>query len=189
MKYIKLFENFESSDNLKPITIERFLENINLLENDRPRIINWWHEHRERIDIYYFPFNLNVMAYGAVFSEDSIAINSNMNTNPQFMLYVALHESMHSNQVLIKTINPYFDKVVEGDYEGFIKAYTQLEIEANMFAEESMRELGYERFIEQNTRMLQQNLQYGRVVYDVMTRDIQNYKPINLIDLLRKMIM
>lgn len=189
MKYIEPLQIFESSADLKPITIEKFLENINTPETDRPRIIDWWHEHRERIKIYHFPFNPNVMAYGAVFSEDSIAINSKMNSNPEFMLYVALHESMHSDQALMETINPYFDKVVEGDYAGFIEAYMQLEIEANTFAEESMRELGYGKFIEQNTRMLQQNLQYGRPVYDVMSRDIQKYKPTDLVDLLRKMIV
>ena len=190
MKYIKSYTLFESEKSIpSPISIEEFLDAINMPFESRQTIIEWWIENRNRIQIHYFPFNRNMMAYGAVFSNDSIAINSNFNADPLFTLYIALHESAHSDQANEQRINPYFDTVVADDLDNFILAYNELEQEANDYAEQSMIELGFNQFIRQNVGMLRQNLNYALPVFQAMKRDIQKYKPESLTDLIRNMIL
>lgn len=122
---------------------------------------------------------------GCFFGTDTIAINSKVMLPPQIRLFIALHESKHADQHLEGRFEAgYFNTVVNGDKVEFLRAYTDLEREANDYAIESMRQLGFSDFINMEERRLRGNELAGSIVYDMMREDIQKFDAQNFTDLL-----
>jgi hypothetical protein len=104
-------------------------------------------------------------------------------------LFVILHESAHCDQHKEGRFMPlYFDTVVEGNKREFLVNYKMLEIEANDFAINSMREIGFAEEMNREERRLRGNENVGDVVYDMMKRDIEKFKPTDFIDLLKQQV-
>lgn len=187
MKHIKMFES--KYDEISLISIEEFLDAIKFPYDSKQIVIEWWNENRSRINIYYFPFKTSVGIMGSVISSDSVAINSKFNNPPHFLLYLALHESVHADQAFEGRIAPYFDTVVVDDYEGFLRAYGSLEREANDYAQNAMLDMGFEDFISSNMQMLRINEGAGSMVFSAMKSEIQKNNPKDLVEMIQKMIM
>ena len=108
---------------------------------------------------------------------------------PHIKLFIALHESRHCDQHSEGIFNPqYFETVVQGNKSEFLENYVRLEVDANDFAINSMRELGFDLEMNREERMLRGNEYAGYKVYDMMTQDIQRFKPVDFIDLLKKQV-
>lgn len=69
-----------------------------------------------------------------------------------------------------------------------MKAYRELEKDANDFAIDSMREIGFTREMDSEEYRLRGNEGAGNQVYAMMTKDINDMKPTDFFDLLRKQI-
>jgi hypothetical protein len=189
MKYIKKFKFFESITSDNQITIEQFLDNIGISKNNQ-QIIEWWNQNRSNIKIYYFQFNSPQPIAGVFLGTDSIAINSRLPMPPHIKLFLALHESRHCDQHADGILMPgYYDTVVNGDKESFLKSYKELEKDANDFAINSMRLIGFEREMNMEEGRLRGNEGAGNMVYQMMTNDISRFNPVDFIDLLKKQIL
>lgn len=190
MKFIKDFGVFESSEaKSNYVNISDYLNAINISSKFKDSFIEWWNENRNRINILYFPFQTSMPIFGCVFSENSVAINSKMSLPAEFSLYILLHESKHADQEFEGRLSPYFDYVVENNYEEFSIAYYELELEANVYAESVLIELGLEDFVKSNSAMLNQNLSATHSVFQHMKRDIERLKPKNFQELISKTIL
>jgi hypothetical protein len=112
-----------------------------------------------------------------------------MNLPPHIKLFLVLHESRHCDQHSQGIFNPeYFETVVQGNKSEFLRNYLKLEQDANDFAINSMRELGFDLEMNREERNLRRNEGAGHMVYDMMTQDIQRFRPTNFIDLLKKQV-
>lgn len=186
MRKIKLFENF--SNGKREVSIDEFVEEIGINSN-KEEIIEWWGKNRSHIRIYYFNFSTSVPIFGACVSANEIAINKKSHIPPIIKLFIALHESKHCDQEADGILNPrYFQTVVNGEKNEFLKNYYELEKEANDFAVNSMKEMGLRREIERIEYQLRGNENAGEMIYGMMKRDIEKYKPKNFFDLLKKQI-
>jgi hypothetical protein len=190
MKFIKDFHLFESSESIPEyVNISDFLNSINATNKLKDSFVKWWDENRSRINILYFPFNTSMPIFGCVFSENTVAINSKMSLPTEFFLYILLHESKHADQEYEGRLSPYFDTVVENNFKEFSLAYYELELEANVYAEGVLIELGLEHFVKSNSQMLNQNLSATHSVFQHMKKDIERLNPENFQELIRKTIL
>jgi hypothetical protein len=82
----------------------------------------------------------------------------------------------------------YYNTVVNNDKESFLRAYKELEEDANDFAISSMRELEFDREMNSEEQRLRGNEGVGNMVYNMMKDDIEKYQPTDFFDLLRKQI-
>lgn len=188
MKHLKSFKIFESISSSQ-ISIEEFLQKINIPSYQQDSIIEWWYQNRNHIKIYYFPFKSTQPIMGVFLGTDEICINSNLYTPPFMKLFIALHESKHCDQhAENRFMEGYFDTVVNDDRESFLQAYSSLEREANDYAISSMRDIGFIREMDSEETRLRGNERAGSVVYNMMKRDIERYRPTDFIDLLKKQI-
>lgn len=195
MKFIKSYQLFESTSYDLPgeISIEEFLKNIRFTNNAEV-VADWWHKNRSHIKIYFFPFSSSQPIMGSFMDENSIVINSKaiqMMPFPEMRLFLALHESRHADQHREgKFMDGYFQSVVDGDFEKFSSFYEELEEDANDFAEDSLREMGFDRFCDQHMRGLRMNERAARQVFQMMSQDIRRFSPLNdFFDLLAKQIL
>ena len=187
MKYIKSFRIFENQQ--PEISIDGFLQEIGISQRNQSYIVKWWNQNRSNIKIYHFNFSSPHPIAGVILSENEIAINKKMNMPPHAKLFIALHESRHCDQHSEGIFNPqYFETVVQGNKSEFLENYVRLEVDANDFAINSMRELGFDLEMNREERMLRGNEYAGYKVYDMMTQDIQRFKPVDFIDLLKKQV-
>lgn len=187
MKHIKSFKIFENQQT--EVSIDIFLQEIGISQRNQPDIIKWWNQNRNNIKIYHFPFSSPHPILGVILSENEIAVNKKMNVPPHIKLFVALHESRHCDQHSQGIFNPqYFETVVQGNKMEFLKNYVKLEVDANDFAINCMRQLGFELEMNREERMLRGNEGAGYKVYDMMTQDIQRFRPVDFIDLLKKQV-
>lgn len=187
MKYLKQFRIFESSE--IPLPIDFFLDEIGITSDKKKIVEGWWSQHRNHIKIYHFPFSSPHPILGVILGENEIAINKKMNVPPHIKLFVALHESRHCDQHSQGIFNPqYFETVVQGNKPEFLKNYVKLEVDANDFAINNLRKIGFDREMDREERMLRGNEGAGHKVYDMMTQDIQRFKPVDFIDLLKKQV-
>ena len=189
MKHIKSFKIFESLTEENQISIEQFLNEIRIPSNKVQQITEWWGQNRD-IKIYYFPFSSPQPIAGVFLGTDSIAINSRLPMPPHVKLFLALHESRHCDQHAQGIfMEGYYDTVVNGDKDSFLQSYRELEKDANDFAINSMREMGFEREMNMEEMRLRGNEGAGNMVYQMMTNDINRLNPTDFIDLLKKQIL
>jgi hypothetical protein len=189
MKYIKSYKLFESLIPDNQITIEKFLDNIGISIN-KQQIIEWWNQNRSNIKIYYFQFNSLQPIAGVFLGTDIIAINSRLPMAPHVKLFLALHESRHCDQHAEGILMPgYYDTVVNGDKDSFLQSYKKLEKDANDFAINSMRSIGFEKEMDREEMRLRGNERAGNMVYQMIKNDINILNPIDFIDLLKKQIL
>lgn len=193
MNYIKSFSLFESNSELpNPILIEEFIDQIfpSLDSDRRDKICNFWNIERDGIDIYYFNFKAHQPIVGVFLGETAIAINSKFSKDPEFALFIALHESRHIDQMLADDFeNLYFNSVVKGNQSKFMKAYPRFERDANDFAINAMITLGFSKYINTHENRLRGNEHAANIVYKMMTADIERLNPINFKELLTKQIL
>ena len=189
MKHLNTFKLFERLDNSTLVTIEQLLERIRIPNPMRPAIVSWWNQNRRDIRIHFFTFNSTQPIAGVFLGEDVIAINERVPMPPHVKLFLALHESRHCDQHREgRFMEGYYETVVGGDREGFLTAYSELERDANDFAINSMREIGFQREMNFEERMLRGNERAGDMVYQMMSDDIQRLNPVDFFDLLKKQI-
>jgi hypothetical protein len=190
MKYLKSFKIFESLTEENQISIEQFLTEIRMPSNKIQQIVEWWSQNRGDIKIYYFPFSSPQPIAGVFLGTDTIAINSRLPMPPHVKLFLALHESRHCDQhdqgIFMEG---YYNTVVNGDKSSFLQSYAELEKDANDFAIDSMRTIGFEREMNMEEMRLRGNERAGEMVYQMMTNDISRLNPIDFIDLLKKQIL
>jgi hypothetical protein len=188
MKYLKSYKIFESLDTT--ISIEDFLTRIRIPNHLVGNISEWWNQNRSHIDIYLFRFNTNKMIAGGIVGENKIAINESIPMPPHVKLFLLLHESKHIDQHNEgRFMDAYFQTVVDGNKEEFLRNYSELEAEANLFAIEAMNELGFEREMRMEANMLRGNERAGEMVYRMMQADINQYEPNNFFDLIKSQIL
>lgn len=185
LKYIKLFENLNN-----PIGIEQFLSEINFPQELRTQVINWWNQNRVGFKIHNFYFSSFQPIAGVFLGVNEIAINKRLPMPPHIKLFLALHESGHCNQHRDgRFMTGYYDTVVAGDKPGFLRAYLELEVDANDYAFNSLREMGLERLYQFEEPRLRANQTAGEMVWSMMTADIVRFNANDFIDLLKKQIL
>lgn len=188
MKYIKSFKIFESI-NQPVVPINEFLEKIRISKHLIEGISNWWMENRSHIKIHFFRFQTSKPIAGVFLGEDTVCINEGMPMPPHMKLFLALHESRHCDQHKEgRFMDGYYNTVVGGDKESFLRTYRELEKDANDFAISSMRQLGFEREMNLEEQRIRSNEGAGSMVYNMMKSDIEKYQPVDFFDLLRKQI-
>jgi hypothetical protein len=184
------FKLFEGSDGFPSVDIEQLLEIIRIPEPMRPTIISWWNKNRKNINIHIFKFNSSKPIAGVFLGENSIALNEGLQMPPHIKLFLALHESRHCDQHREgKFMEGYYETVLRGDKEGFLMAYKKLEKDANDFAINTMKQIGFEKEMNMEEQMLRRNEGAGEMVYQMMSNDIKKLKPVDFIDLLKKQIL
>jgi hypothetical protein len=184
-EWTRVFENLDN-----PVGIREFLENIEISLEKHDRIVQWWEENRSNIRVHYFRFTSENPIMGVFLGERDVAINSKTVAPGWMKLFLALHESRHSDQHREGVLIPgYWDTVVAEDEETFLAAYQYFEQDANDFAVQSMVEIGFEREMQGNERRLRGNEGAGKLVYQMMQRDIEKYQPSDLIDLFKMQIL
>ncbi len=189
MKHLKYFQLFERLDNSTLVTIDQFIERIGIPNPMRPTISSWWNENRRDIRIHLFTFNSPQPIAGVFLGEDIIALNERVPMPPHVKLFLALHESRHCDQHREGIfMERYYETVVRGDRENFLRAYSELERDANDFAINSMRQIGFEREMDREEMMLRSNERAGDMVYQMMSADIRRLNPVDFFDLLKKQI-
>jgi hypothetical protein len=188
MKYLKGYKIFESLDS--PIAIEDFLNRIRIPNHLIPNIVSWWNENREHVDIYLFQFNTYQPIGGGIVGKNKIAINEKLHMPPHIKLFLLLHESKHIDQHNEgRFMGEYFQTVVDGNKEEFLRNYKELEEEANLFAIQSMNELGFEQEMRRESNMLRGNEGAGEMIYRMMSKDIRTYNPNDFFDLIKNQIL
>ena len=189
MKHLSTFRLFETLDNSTLVTIEQFLERIQIPNQLRPTIVSWWNQNRSEIRIHFFTFNSTQPIASVFLGENIIALNERLPMPPHVKLFLALHESRHCDQHREGGfMEGYYDTVVNGDRESFLQAYRDFERDANDFAINSMREIGFQREMNFEEGRLRSNERAGEMVYQMMSRDIQRLNPVDFFDLLKKQI-
>jgi hypothetical protein len=189
MKYLQKFKLFERLDNSTLVTIDELLERFRIPNPMRPTISSWWNENRRDIRIHLFPFNSPQPIAGVFLGENIIALNERVPMPPHVKLFLALHESRHCDQHREGGfMERYYETVVRGDRENFLTSYSELERDANDFAINSMRQIGFDREMDREEMMLRSNERAGDMVYQMMSADIQRLNPVDFFDLLKKQI-
>ena len=184
-----LNENFSFPNK---ITIEEFVDKLRLPLEEKDIIIDWWNKNRKRFKILYFKFNTTEPICGVFLDENTIAVNSKESYRlpSEILLYIMLHESRHADQeVNDKFSERYFNTVLNDDKEAFLKGYKELESDANDYAIESMKEMGFDNFVNHMGKMMRGNEREGENVWKMMKADIEKYKSQTFSDLLLKQIV
>lgn len=189
LKYFKqIFESTEITSN--PISIDLYCEKIGISPYMISNISDWWNKNRSHIDIHFFPFSSIDPIAGVFLGEKTVCINQNLRMPPHIKLFLALHESRHCDQYKNGDfIEGYYDTVLKNDFEGFLEAYSMFEKDANDFAIDSMRNIGFSNEMNREENMIRGNERAGRMVYNMMKKDIERIKPTDFFDLLKKQIL
>jgi len=192
MRHIKNFyQLFESEEFLNQGTsIEEFSERIGISPNMIPAVSEWWNKNRANIKIHLFPFGSQDPIAGVFLGDDNVCINDRLRMPPHIKLFLALHESRHCDQHRDNIfMDGYYNTVLNSDLDGFLESYAELEKDANDFAVESMREMGFNREMDMEERRLRSNELAGRMVYNMMKKDIDRLNPSDFFDLLKKQVL
>jgi hypothetical protein len=188
MKYLKSFRLFENLDS--PLSIEQFITQIGIPQQKRERIISWWNENRSDIQIHYFTFSSPNPILGVFLSTTDVAINQRVAAPPHIKLFLALHESRHCDQHAQGILMPgYWDTVVAGDKTSFLEAYRELEHDANSFALQAMRAMGFTTEMDREETRLRGNEEVGEMIWSMMRADVQRFRPDDFIDLLKMQVL
>ena len=191
MKHIKSYKRLFESINMEnnQVSIDEFLRRIGI-NRDNDAIIQWWNDNRSNIKIHLFTFNSREPIAGVFLGSDTICVNDNTRMPPHIKLFLSLHESRHCDQhAENEFMSGYYDTVVNDDLQGFLRAYSELEKDANDFAINSMREIGFSGEMDREENMLRGNQRAGQMVFNMMKRDIERLNPTDFFDLLKKQIL
>lgn len=193
MKKYKEFLNENRGDQNEipdEISIESFLNKIEIPNFLVDNISGWWNENRSHIEIYSFPFNTGKPIMGGILGKNKIAINDITRLPPHIKLFIALHESRHCDQHNNdEFMDGYFHNVENENLEEFLRAYLYLERDANDFAIASMRDCGFNREMNFEEERLRSNEGAGKTVYRMMREDIMKYNPNDIFDLIKIQIL
>lgn len=168
---------------------------VNLLDVNfdlRKSLRDWWNLNRKDISIHIFPFKTNLPILGCFMGDKKVAINSNeaKMVSPEMVLFVLLHESRHSDQYDSgKYQDEYFESVFRCDIDSFRRTYLSAEMDANSYAISSMREMGFDYFLDSDEEKVRKNELVVDSVYAMMRDDIEKYEALNLMDLVFKQIL
>lgn len=189
LKYFK--QLFESENiNTPGISIEDFCNRIGIPQSMINNISEWWDANRSNIKIHLFPFGSVDPIAGVFLGEDTVCINENLRMPPHIKMFLALHESRHCDQERDGIfMEGYYDTVINNDLEGFLEAYSRLEKDANDYAIQSMRDIGFSREMDMEENRLRGNERAGNMVYSMMKKDIERLNPTDFFDLLKKQIL
>lgn len=188
MRYLKSYKIFENLNS--PVGIEQFLSEINFPSNFRQQVINWWNQNRQGFKIHHFNFSSSQPIAGVFLGVNEIAINKRLPMPPHIKLFLALHESAHSNQHRDgRFMSGYYQTVIDRNKPAFLQSYLELETDANDYAFNSLREMGLERLYQFDEMRLRGNQGAGEMVYQMMSNDISRLNPTDFIDLLKKQIL
>lgn len=83
----------------------------------------------------------------------------------------------------------YYNTVVQGNRDEFMRSYIELEREANDYAEMALNQMGFEGFCRSQMPRLRMNEGAGGMVYEMMSNDIRKYNPVDFIELLERQIL
>lgn len=189
LKYFK--QLFESEDLISPgRSIEDFCIGIGINPSMISNISEWWSKNRSNIKIHLFPFSSPDPIAGVFLGDDTVCINESLRMPPHIKMFLALHESRHCDQERKGMfMEGYYDTVINNDLDGFLEAYSKLEKDANDYAINSMREIGFSREMDMEENRLRGNERAGNMVYSMMKRDIERLNPTDFFDLLKKQIL
>ena len=188
MRHITPFKLFENLNNTE-VTIEQYLGLIGMPQSKHQQIIEWWKQNRSHIKIHFFNFSSPKPIAGVFLGTDTIAVNQRLPMPPHVKLFLSLHESRHCDQHAEgRFMSGYYDTVVNGDQESFLRYYRELENDANSYAINGMREMGFGREMDMEENRLRSNENAGPQVFRMMTDDIREMNPTDFIDLLKKQI-
>lgn len=192
MKILKTFEKFNQQIILpNQISIGDFVDRLNeksRLSIDKETIVNWWENNLRSIKIHYFPFKLNQIM-GCFLPGNIVCINSKSYSVSDIKLFIALHESKHVLQDKDDTMKEkYFKTVLNGDKEEFLINYRILENEANTFAINACKEMGFNNIVSSESK-LRMNESMGEMVYTMMKNDIEKTGSTQLHELLLSQIL
>jgi len=190
MTYRALLERNNSAGIPGKVEPVEFLTNLGFQEQEIEIIARWMAENRGDINLHYFPFRSSQPIAGVFIGDRDVAINSKMRMPKEMLLFLALHESKHSDQYMDGDFESmYFDPVIAGDRDLFIRGYNELEKEANDYALAAMVDLGFSRFVETQERQLRSNELAGGMVYDMMREDIKKTGATNFQELIRAQVL
>lgn len=101
-----------------------------------------------------------------------------------------LHESAHCLQYANDNfMQRYWDPVVAGDIAAFRRGYQQVEEEANTFALNVLMDTGFMEEAVRNEGKFRQNERMAEMVYGMMRRDIEKFRPADFFELLKMQIL
>ena len=192
MKNLKYFSALFESENISSpgITIDEFCNRIGIYPAMIPSISEWWSNNRANIKIHLFSFGSPEPIAGVFLGDDTVCINENLRMPPHIKMFLSLHESRHCDQYREGIfMDGYYNTVLDNDLQGFLEAYSRLEIDANDYAIESMRQIGFTREMDREENMLRGNERAGNIVYRMMKKDIERLNPTDFFDLLKKQIL
>jgi hypothetical protein len=191
MKWIKKYKDYLILESGLPdyTTIVEFVDLLKIQSPIKENIISWWEINRTDIKIYYFPFNTNKPIMGCFMGTDTILINSSTHLPSEIKFFIALHESKHADQEKLGIFTPgYFQTVVDGNKEEFLKNYRILENEANTFAINACKEIGFNQIVSMENR-LRSNENMGDTIYNMMRNDILKTGATTIFELLKDQIL
>jgi hypothetical protein len=201
MKHIRNYSSFYNLNESKSeseilsalppsIDISEFSRLIGLSGNENERFIELWSQERPNFDIHYFPFQSQFPIMGVFFYDKDVCINNKTFTPPLFKAFVALHESRHGDQYSEGIFEPgYFQTVVDGNEEEFLKNYRILEDDANTFALETLAKYGFGEFVRRDERRIRGNENMGRQIYEMMSQDIERIGATSMAELIASQIL
>jgi hypothetical protein len=176
--FVGLNESVQESDILSllppAIDIREFTSSIGLSQDESGRYIQLWREKRPNFNIHYFPFKTNLPILGVFFWGNNVCVNSRSFAPPLVKAFIALHESRHGDQYSQGILEDrYFKTVLKGNEEEFLRNYIDLEVDANTFALDTLRDYGFSDFVSREGASLRVNEYMGSAVYRMMSRDIE----------------
>lgn len=189
---LKYFEELFESSNIEKsgISIENFCDRIGIAPHMISNISEWWNTHRSNIKIHLFPFGSSDPIAGVFLGEDTVCVNESLRMPPHIKMFLALHESRHCDQERDGIfMEGYYNTVINNDLNGFLEAYSRLEKDANDYAIQAMRDIGFTQEMEREENMIRGNERAGRMVYSMMKNDIERLNPTDFFDLLKKQIL
>lgn len=202
MKKFKEFINESLDITNSKVTIEELMNKLyphpnndwrqdhrSIDEKQIKKIIDWWNSNRSRFEIYYFPFTCEEPIGGVIADNNVLYLNEKIRMPEYMKLFVLIHESKHSDQYLDGSFEDgYFQTVVNDNKEKFIEYYKKSETEANDYAMNAMKEIGFE--IERwEENFIRGNEVASEEVFEMMKKDIEKYKPKTFFELTKAQIL
>lgn len=194
MKHLKRFNESLEKSFPGEISISDFIDRLNEgrtppLGASKETIISWWNQNRSNFKIHYFPFNTQKPIMGCFVGTDRVLINSTPPVPGDIKFFIALHESRHAFQEENSEFTPkYFQTVVDGNKEEFLQNYKELEQDANTYAIDACRTMGFRQIISME-HMLRGNENMGEEIYRMMTDDLAKTNASTFFELLEGQIL
>lgn len=192
MKHLKRFNESLEKNFPGEISISDFIDKLNErmpLGASKEDIISWWNQNRSNFKIHYFPFKTHKPIMGCFVGTDRVLINSTPPVPGDVKFFIALHESRHAFQEENGEFTPkYFQTVVDDNKEEFLRNYRELEEDANNFAFDACRTMGFRQLLSME-RMLRNNENLGNEVFGMMKDDLAKTNATTFFELLEGQIL